>query len=376
MDPVLAAKKLIDSLVEEELKTLSEKKQNEDSVDEDPMEQENEDSVDEDPTETAGNKASVSMKPAAFGSNTASSAEEDRDAHGGDSKDAHGGREILQTIQYQDFSAQNRASVAMKPSFATSGVSSMSEEKVREDITSIFGSEELSEEFMNKAGSIYEAAVIAKANEVVQEIHEQYENAFNEEVENIKTQLSEQVDSYLNYVVEEWMEENKLAIESGIRTEIAENFIAQLKDLFMESYIEVPQNKTNLFDEMTDAISELENRVNQELEKNVDLVNENKALRAVTIFNEATKNLTDGEVDRISRLTENIEFITEDDFSGKVKTLVENITKKPAIKESSKKDNSKYLVETVIESEDNDVPSENPKINMYSSIISRMSPNN
>jgi hypothetical protein len=372
MDPVLAAKKLIDSLVEEELKTLGEEKENEDSMDEDPMEQEND--TPETAGNAAGNQASVAMKPAAFGK--ASSAEIIQDAHGGSTKDAHGGKDTLQTMQYTDTSAQNRASVGMKPSFATSGVSSMSEEKVREDITSIFGSEELSEEFMNKAGSIYEAAVITKANEVVQEIHEQYENAFNEEVENIKTQLSEQVDSYLNYVVEEWMEENKLAIESGIRTEIAENFIAQLKDLFMESYIEVPQNKTNLFDEMTDAISELENRVNQELEKNVDLVNENKALRAVTIFNEATKNLTDGEVDRISRLAENIEFITEDDFSDKVKTLVENITKKPAIKESSKKDNSKYLVETVIESEDNDVPSENPKINMYSNAISRMSPNN
>jgi hypothetical protein len=371
MDPVLAAKKLIDSLVEEELKTLGEEKENEDSVDEDPIE-------DNDTPETAGNAAgnqgSVAMKPASFGGGSSGGLV--KDAHGGSTKDAHGGEDTLQTMQYQDFSAQNRASIGMKPSFATSGVSSMSEEKVREDITSIFGSEELSEEFMNKAGSIYEAAVMAKANEVVQEIHEQYENAFNEEVDNIKTQLSEQVDSYLNYVVEEWMEDNKLAIESGIRTEIAENFIAQLKDLFLESYIEVPQNKTNLFDEMTDAIGELENRVNQELEKNVDLVNENKALRAVTIFNEATKNLTDGEVDRISRLAENIEFITEDDFSGKVKTLVENITKKPAIKETSKKDNSKYLVETVIEGEDNDVPSENPRMNMYASIISKMSPNN
>jgi hypothetical protein len=352
MNPVLAAKQLIDSLVEEELKNDEQGSGN-----------------------AAANKASVAMKPTSFGDGQNGLV---KDAHGGSTKDAHGGEDQLQTTQYTDTSAQNRASVAMKPSFATSGVSSMSEEKVREDITTIFGSEDLSEEFINKAGSIYEAAVMTKANEVVQEIHEQYENAFNEEVENIKSQLQEQVDSYLNYVVGEWLEENKLAIESGIRTEIAENFISQLKDLFLESYIEVPQNKTNLFDEMTGAIEELENRVNQELERNVDLVNENKALRAVTIFNEATKNLTDGEIDRVSKLVENIEFINEEDFTDKVQTLVENITKKPAIKEqASKKDNTKYLVETVIEGADDiEVGTDNPRINMYANILSRMNSNN
>lgn len=376
MDPVLAAKKLIDSLVEEELKTLGEEKENEDSVDEDPME--DDDTSEAAAGNAASNQASVAMKPTSFGGGNQGGLV--KDAHGGSTKDAHGGEDTLQTTQYTDMSAQNRASIAMKPSFATSGVSAMSEEKVREDITSIFGSEDLSEEFMNKAGSIYEAAVMAKANEVVQEIHEQYENAFNEEVENIKTQLSEQVDSYLNYVVSEWMEDNKLAIESGIRTEIAENFIAQLKDLFLESYIEVPQNKTNLFDEMAETIEELEGRVNQELEKNVDLVNENKALRAVTIFNEATKNLTDGETDKLSKLAENIEFINEDDFKDKIETLVENIKKVPSIKEQSqKKNNDKYLVETVIQDadgDDNENVSSNPRVNQYANILSRMMSNN
>ena len=256
----------------------------------------------------------------------------------------------------------------------------MSAEQVRNDILGIFGSQNLSEDFMSKASSIYEAAVMAKAKDVIEEIHEQYETAFAQEVEDQKQELTEKVDSYLNYVVEEWMSENKLAIENGIRTDIAENFIGKLKGLFLESYIEVPQNKVNLFDEMTSTITELEGRVNEELTRNVSLINENKAARAVGIFTEETKNLTDVQSDKIAKLAENLEFASEDDFRDKMRTIVYNFGRASVLTETvintrstaQNIDNNKYLVETMFE---DDSPAEevvnDPYIKMYSDILTR-----
>ena len=377
MDPVQTAKKLIDSLMEEEDVTLQEE-YNEEEENENEEEEGEEETESEAPEQKQGGAAaSVGMKPAQF-SGGGDKGGLVSDAHGGGEQDAHGGGVQLGTMQYAETAAQNQASIAMKPSFATGGgVSAMSEEQVRQDLVSIFGSENLSEEFMNKAGSIYEAAVLAKANEVVHEIHEQYETAFAQEIEDVKEQLTEKVDSYLNYVVDEWMNENKLAIENGIRTEIAESFIANLKDLFVESYIDVPQNKTNLFDEMAETISELEEKVNVEIKRNVNLVNENKAMRAVGIFMEQTKNLTDVQSDKVAKLAENIEFETEEDFADKIRTIVENVSKASTISENKKvkSNNTKYLnEETIVEYEDADQSSDtvsDPMINVYSQVLSR-----
>jgi hypothetical protein len=378
MDPVQAAKKLIDSLVDEEL-VLQEAYENEEEENEEEEGEEEEDTEEKSsapaPKQQGATQtqASVAMKPAAFGK--AAAGELIQDAHGGGEKDAHGGGVQLGTMQYAETAAQNQASVAMKPSFASGGATKMSEEQVRQDIYAIFGSSELSEEFIDKAGSLYEAAVLAKANEVIKEIHEQYEAAFEQEVEDVKQELTEKVDSYLNYVVDEWMNENKLAIENGIRTEIAENFIGKLKDLFVESYIEVPQNKTNLFDEMTETIEELEGRVNEEVQRNVTLVNENKAMKAVGIFMEQTKHLTDVQSDKVAKLAENIEFNNEEDFADKIKTLVENVSMRTSVAETVAKNNvnNKYLVEeTVIEEDNNQEDTINdPYIRLYSDILSR-----
>ncbi len=377
MDPVQAAKKLIDSLMDEEIELSEayEKEENEEEEENDEGEEkENSPEPKQSQNGTASN--STSMKPASFSGGGAKGGLV-RDAHGGGEQDAHGGGVQLGTMQYSETAPQNQASVAMKPSFATGGgMTKMSEEQVRQDIMAIFGSSDLSEEFINKAGSLYEAAVLAKAEEVVREVHEQYEAAFEQEVEEVKQELTEKVDSYLNYVVDQWMTENKLAIENGIRTEIAENFIGKLKDLFVESYIEVPQNKTNLFDEMAETISELEEKVNTELQRNVTLVNENKAMKAVGIFMEQTKHLTDVQSDKVAKLAENIEFNSEEDFADKIKTLVENVTKTNKISENKVKNqvNNKYLTEeTTIEVDDgNDQEMINdPFIRLYSDILSR-----
>jgi Mn-dependent DtxR family transcriptional regulator len=377
MDPVQAAKKLIDSLVDEELVLQEAYENDEEENDEEEGEEEEggeEKSSAPAPKQSGATQtqASVASKPTAFGKGA--SGQLVHDAHGSGESDAHGGGVQLGTMQYTDTAAQNQASVAMKPSFASGGATKMSEEQVRQDIYAIFGSSELSEEFIDKAGSLYEAAVLAKANEVIQEIHEQYEAAFEQEVEDVKQELTEKVDSYLNYVVDEWMNENKLAIENGIRTEIAENFIGKLKDLFVESYIEVPQNKTNLFDEMAETIEELEGRVNEEVQRNVTLVNENRAMKAVGIFMEQTKHLTDVQSDKVAKLAENIEFNNEEDFADKIKTLVENVSTRTPVTETTVQNvNNKYLVEeTVIEEDNNQEDTINdPYIRLYSDILSR-----
>lgn len=383
MDPVQAAKKLIDSLMEEDETVLQEAYDNEEENEEEEDEGEEEENNSEPKSQekeapAQGASKSTSMKPASFGGAKKQGGGLVQDAHGGGVQDAHGGSEALGTMQYAETAAQNQASIAMKPSFATGGgMTKMSEEQVRQDIQAIFGSENLSEDFINKAGSLYEAAVLAKAEEVVREVHEQYEAAFEQEIEDVKQELTEKVDSYLNYVVDEWMNENKLAIENGIRTEIAENFIGKLKDLFVESYIEVPQNKTNLFDEMAETISELEEKVNTELQRNVTLVNENKAMKAVGIFMEQTKHLTDVQSDKVAKLAENIEFNSEEDFTDKIRTIVENVSKANNINENKvqKQVNNKYLTEeTTVEVEDgNDQEDsiQDPFIKLYSNVLHR-----
>lgn len=377
MDPVQAAKKLIDSLIEDEDVTLQEAYDNEEENDEEENDEEEgeEGGEEENESPAPAKKQQASSAPAA----PKGGAGLVHDAMGHGVQDAHGGQEVLQTMQYVANPAINQASVAMKPSFATGGASKMSEEQVRQDIQAIFGSSDLSEEFISKAGSLYEAAVLAKANEVIHEIHEQYEAAFEQEVDDVKQELTEKVDSYLNYVVDEWMKENKLAIENGIRTEIAESFIGKLKDLFVESYIEVPQTKANLFDEMAEAIETLETRVNEEVKRNVTLVNENKAMKAVGIFMEQTKHLTDVQSDKVAKLAENIEFESEDDFADKIRTIVENVSKASTISESrkvaEKQNNNKYLAEeTTVEYEDSDNSSDSisdPVISLYSQVLSR-----
>jgi Mn-dependent DtxR family transcriptional regulator len=379
MDPVQAAKKLIDSLMDEEIKLSEayekEEEENEEEENDEGEEKENSPEPKQSQNGTASN--STSMKPASF-SGGGEKGGLVVDAHGGGEQDAHGGGVQLGTMQYAETAAQNQASIAMKPSFSTGGgMTKMSEEQVRQDIMAIFGSSDLSEEFINKAGSLYEAAVLAKAEEVVREVHEQYEAAFEQEVDEVKQELTEKIDSYLNYVVDQWMTENKLAIENGIRTEIAENFIGKLKDLFVESYIEVPQNKTNLFDEMAETISELEEKVNTELQRNVTLVNENKAMKAVGIFMEQTKHLTDVQSDKVAKLAENIEFNSEEDFADKIKTLVENVAKTNKISENKVKNqvNNKYLTEeTTVEVEDGNDQQDtinDPFIKLYSDILTR-----
>jgi hypothetical protein len=189
------------------------------------------------------------------------------------------------------------------------------------DVEALTKDEDLSEEFKSKAATIFEAAVKSKVNEAKKKMHASYEEKLKEEVETSKSELVEKVDSYLNYVVEEWMAENKLAIERGIKGEIAEDFINGLKKLFEDHYIDVPDEKYNVLEDQASKIEDLEKKLNEQIEKNVELNKHNGELTRQDIIDEASSDLTDTAKEKFSKLVEEVEYSNESDFTAKVETI-------------------------------------------------------
>jgi hypothetical protein len=195
---------------------------------------------------------------------------------------------------------------------------------VSADVEALTKDEDLSEDFKSKAATIFEAAVKSKINDAKKKMHASYEEKLKEEVDTAKTELVEKVDSYLNYVVEEWMQENKLAIERGIKGEIAEDFISGLKKLFEDHYIDVPDEKYDVLEDQASKIEDLEKKLNEQIEKNVE---QNKAigqLKRQDIIDEASKDLADTAKEKFNKLAEEVEFSNEEDFSNKVSTIKES----------------------------------------------------
>jgi hypothetical protein len=186
------------------------------------------------------------------------------------------------------------------------------------------GEATLSEEFKQKTSVIFEAAVKSKVSAEVSRLEEQYTEELAEEVETIKTDLVGKVDSYLNYVVESWMEENRLAIENGLRTEIAENFMTGMKNLFVESYIEVPETKVDLVDDLATQVDELEERLNSTTGDAISLAEELETYKRNAIIAEASRDLADTQAEKLSSLLENVDFEDEDTFVTKVNTVKES----------------------------------------------------
>ena len=200
---------------------------------------------------------------------------------------------------------------------------------IQSQLNSIFG-EELSEEFKTKATSIFEAAVIARVNSEMERVTARLEEQAQTQLEEHKAGLVEKVDSYLNYVVEQWMEENAIAIESGLRTEIAEEFMSGLQKLFKESYIEVPEDKYNVLDDMASKAEEFETKLNESIESNIKITKELNELKRTIVFEEQTKDLADTEVEKLKKLVEGIEFESEDLYKEKVAVIKENYFPKVA----------------------------------------------
>ncbi len=204
-----------------------------------------------------------------------------------------------------------------------------------DDLNALVESEAtLSEDFKAKTAVIFEAAVKSKISEEIDRLETEYAEQLAEEVSTTKADLVEKVDSYLNYVVETWMEDNKLAIHSGLRTEIAEGFMGKLKDVFQESYIEVPDSKIDLVDELAEANEELEAQVNEATAKAMAISEELVSLKRAAVIREASKDLAETQVEKLTSLAESVDFENVKAFSQKVATLKESYFSKTKTAES------------------------------------------
>lgn len=193
--------------------------------------------------------------------------------------------------------------------------------EVEEHMAALFaGESDLSEDFKLKAETIFEAAI----NERKEALDREYEDKLEESVNILRESLGSKIDDYLSYVVEEWYNENKVALETGLRAEIAENFIEGLKGLFEDNYIDVPQDKCNIVEEATDRVEELTRQLNEQIEKNVDLRNKVNDSAVQMIFEEVSETLTDTEVDKLRSLSEGLEYETQEQYKEKLGVLKEN----------------------------------------------------
>ena len=185
----------------------------------------------------------------------------------------------------------------------------------------------LSEEFKQKAEIIFETAINSKVNAEIDRLEEKYNEELAEEIESTKADLVEKVDSYLNYVVEGWMEDNKLAIQNGLRTEIAEDFMNKLKGLFTESYIEVPEGKTDMVEELADTVDDLEQKLNKATDDAISMAEELEEFRRDAVIREASKGLADTQVEKLTKLVDNIDYEDQETFAQKVATVKESYFK-------------------------------------------------
>ena len=202
---------------------------------------------------------------------------------------------------------------------------------VSQDVAALTEGEELSEEFKNKAATIFEAAVVSRLNEELERVHEEYAKGLAEEVEGVKTELAEKVDEYLTYAVQGWLDSNKLAVETGLKAEIAENVVAGLKKVFVENHIEVPEEKTDLVQSMASELDSMEAKLNEQIEKNVGLSTSVAGYVKNGIVSEISEGLASTEKEKLASLSEGVEFEDEESFRSKVETLKESyFSSKPA----------------------------------------------
>ena len=195
---------------------------------------------------------------------------------------------------------------------------------IDEDVNALLEGEELSEEFQEKARTIFEAALRSKVSEIKEAIEEQYATALAEEVEEIKSTLAERVDAYLEYVADEWIAENALVIEQGLKTEMTESFLEGMRGLFEEHYVSIPEDKYDVLESMVDKLDEMETKLNEQIERNVSLHKRLAESVADGIFEQVTDGLADTQKDKLASLAESVEFESEEEYREKLETLKES----------------------------------------------------
>ena len=248
---------------------------------------------------------------------------------------------------------------------------SMPEINVKEDIDALVEGEELSEDFKSKASTIFEAAVHQKVMEIaaskVEDMEKEYQSELQEEIVSFRDELTDKVDGYLNYVVEEWMKENELALESSLRSEITEEFMGGLKDLFKEHYIEVPEEKVDIVENLFDKVEDLEGQLNDKVQENIKVKNELNEYRKDKILEEVCDDLADTQAEKMKSLVEGVSY--EDDsekFEEKVKTIKENY-----FPETIKQDDNVEQLDSSSEVSEKSEPKMNHIMEAYSKAIAR-----
>jgi hypothetical protein len=236
-----------------------------------------------------------------------------------------------------------------------------------EDIDALMQGEELSEEFKDKAATIFEAAVVARATPIVEEIQAELMEQFEVALEEVKEEMAAKVDDYLNYMVEEWMNDNELAIETGLKAEITEEFIEGLRNLFVEHYIDIPAEKVDIVEEMTFKVEELEAALNEQINKGIELSKELNEQKKIEAIYTACEGLSQTQVEKLKALAEGVEFTTEEEFADKLSTLKESYFKA----EVKVADSSALDDEVTIEEEVKKTSFADPSMELYAKTISQ-----
>ena len=239
-----------------------------------------------------------------------------------------------------------------------------------DDIEALVSDEDLSEEFKIKAKTIFEASVSAKVKELSAEKEAQLEEEQNQKIEEIKDDLSEKVDSYLNYVSESWVKENELAIERGLKSELTEDFINGLKKLFEEHYVEVPEDKFDVVEELAQRLDDMEDKLNEEVASNISALQDIEELQREKIISEASKDLADSEIEKLKELAEDVDYENEGNFVEKVSTLKEAYFKGDKLEAVSDESNVAF---NESEEEDKDNINVDPSMAGYTAAISKFS---
>ena len=241
---------------------------------------------------------------------------------------------------------------------------------VEADVQALLEGEELSEDFQNKARNIFETAIKTKVVEIKEELNESYANALVEELDGIKKTLTERVDSYLEYVADEWIQENALQVETGLKTEMTESFLEGMKGLFEDHYVTIPEEKYDVLNSMVDKLDEMENKLNEQIERNVALNQRLAESTADVIFADVAEGLADTQQEKLASLAENVEFESDTDYREKLVQLKESYF---PTNTSTPKSTSENLSEEVLVEEETNLNAKdvNPTMAAYLDTLSR-----
>ena len=212
----------------------------------------------------------------------------------------------------------------------------MMREGIQEDIEALLSGEELSEEFVTKATTIFEAAVLARVEAIAEQVEQQMQEQFDSALEEVKEDFANKIDDYLNYMVEEWMKENELAIESGLRAEIVEDFISGMRDLFTEHYIDIPDEKVDVVEELASKVEELESKLNEEIVKNKEYKKDLREQKKIMAVQTACEGLTQTQAEKLKALAENVKFTSDEEFAQKLEQLKEAYAPSTQVKPADK----------------------------------------